>query len=228
MIRPLTQRPWQIAAAIDGRLSCVVVPMKPQPEAVGGKMPCAIYENDFWRPTGLNSGIVSCKPFPPQGYLDAFPLPFAVGDRLWARETWALNEGSTRGILYRADPISNMKEYVGNLLLRGTDRWRSPVTMPRRFSRLTYTVDSVRVARYGDVTSEEAVSAGIVWCDQLEGFTTHPTLSGGQNFHGERPERSLELALIDGPDLNPWCAIGRVTVHNCNVSALAAEKETDR
>ena len=24
-VRPLVQRPWQIAAAIDGRLSCVVV-----------------------------------------------------------------------------------------------------------------------------------------------------------------------------------------------------------
>lgn len=86
--------------------------------------------------------------------------PFGVpGDRLWARETWALvddrSKPSTRasGVLYRATD-----ERASSF--SGSRRWRPSIHMPRWASRLTLEVVSVRVERLQEITEEDAKAEG--------------------------------------------------------------------
>ena len=113
-------------------------------------------------------------------------LKYAVGDRIWARETWAdVNTSCGPGIGYKADndfyqpkydgrdfgagPSYNYKKYPGNYsmwfcdLLAGSPdhAWRSPIHMPRWASRLTLLVESVRVQRLQDISDGDARAEGI-------------------------------------------------------------------
>jgi hypothetical protein len=74
-----------------------------------------------------------------------------VGDRLWVRETWFL--ASTGAVFYRAD---------GNEL-ENCWSWRSPIYMPRRFSRITLEITELRVERLQNITREDAIAEGVDW-----------------------------------------------------------------
>lgn len=65
----------------------------------------------------------------------------SVGDRLWVRETWAMNE-PTSGIICRADGESHNGFPA---------KWRPSIFMPRWASRLTLEVAGVRVERVQDI-----------------------------------------------------------------------------
>lgn len=111
----------------------------------------------------------------------------APGDRLWVKESWqavrvrreplsgvpldvveavsAPTELSDREIYYRAT-------YFGrdtDPLKRGW-RWRSPLFMPRRFSRLTLEITDVRVERLRDISDAGAIAEGFEGelCDHLD------------------------------------------------------------
>lgn len=72
---------------------------------------------------------------------------YAVGDRLWVRETWSERlEGEAA--IYRADaelPIV----------------WRPSIFMPRWASRLTLTVTDVRVQRLQEISRDDVIAEGI-------------------------------------------------------------------
>lgn len=71
------------------------------------------------------------------GDYEPIPCPYgAPGDRLWGRERW----------------------------FDGT-RWRSPIYMPRRASRLTLAVVDVRAERLHAITSEDVRREGIIHAD---------------------------------------------------------------
>lgn len=92
-----------------------------------------------------------------------YKIGYAVGDRLWVRETWTLSQFGCA--VYRADARDQ----------RG-DRWvsiqsgdprhevlsRPSIHMPRWASRLTLTITDVRVQRLQDISEEDAVAEG---CD---------------------------------------------------------------
>jgi len=89
-------------------------------------------------------------------------IGYALGDRLWVKETWShsgdgvfeisqarmLGRG---GVIYRADndPRHPNAKY-----------WPS-IFMPREFSRLTLTVTDVRVQRLQEISGEDAVAEGV-------------------------------------------------------------------
>ncbi len=75
-----------------------------------------------------------------------------VGDHLWVKETWAEADGrySSVPICYRADDEKP----------RGVFRWRSPLFMPREWSRITLEITEVRVQRVQDITEEDAEAEG--------------------------------------------------------------------
>jgi len=77
----------------------------------------------------------------------AVPLRFMPKDLLWVRETWA-NSTNDRGPIYRADGESII-------------RWKSPIHMPRRLSRITLRVTNVRVQRVQEISGEDAVAEGM-------------------------------------------------------------------
>lgn len=70
------------------------------------------------------------------------------GDRLWVRETWNGTQGE--GLAYKATE----PEMDG-------EPWRSPIHMPRRFSRITLEITGVRVERLREITETDARAEGI-------------------------------------------------------------------
>ena len=97
---------------------------------------------------------------PMGGPLTAILAPYAIGDRLWVRETWGVGI-SDHGDCprYKAtldyqcgDKIKSPHE--------GPFKWRSPMCMPRRFSRLTLYIADVRVQRLHEISEVDARQEG--------------------------------------------------------------------
>ncbi len=92
--------------------------------------------------------------------------PFAIGQRLWVRETWCPRND--------VDPITAPSKAVHYLLLKAdydVDKsmewhsygpWRSPIHMPRWASRLTLEITDVRVQRLHDISEEDAAAEGVI------------------------------------------------------------------
>lgn len=95
--------------------------------------------------------------------------PYGVpGDRLWVRETW------TRSACWyapeRAGPLDpHDADYAAYYRADGEVSWKSPgvyrrrplIHMPRRASRITLEITSVRVQRLNAITPEDAAAEGI-------------------------------------------------------------------
>lgn len=173
-VRPFIPRPWQIAAALDGRLSMVAVMLKEQPApSIGPEF------STFWHWRSLTGS-----------YIGAVALPFAPGDLLVGKETWNLFQCSRDGDVSwpvertpkedpRDDPDARSLIVVDYPIRSpcapgydaGKGPWRSPVTMPRWASRMTWEVtEVVRVCRVQDMTEEEARACGASMRPRSYGF----------------------------------------------------------
>ena len=88
--------------------------------------------------------------------------PYAVGDRLWVRETWAQNanqlsdEHMDTSYVYRADGEERALDNGGE------KHWTPSIHMPRRASRITLEVTAVRAQRLQDISEQDAAAEGIV------------------------------------------------------------------
>ncbi len=94
----------------------------------------------------------------------SIPCPYGeVGDRLWVRETWALdpNEGpDTRSILFRAtDP--GWDEAASGLFPEYRLKWRPSILMPRWASRISLEVTDVRVERLQAISAADIQAEGV-------------------------------------------------------------------
>ncbi len=111
----------------------------------------------------------------PKWYLESDPdrairCPYGVpGDRLWVRETWAVNyahDGTKPSLLRptvsRVFAASELLPGVAQDGARG--RWRPGIFMPRWASRLTLEVTNVRVQRLQDISEEDARAEGMDVC----------------------------------------------------------------
>lgn len=98
-----------------------------------------------------------------QDVLDVCPYG-GPGDRLWVRETWALDPDAHKdeaGVLYRAtDP--GWDESGSGL------KWRPSIFMPRRASRITLEVEAVRAERLQDIDDAAALAEGVGTLRQRE------------------------------------------------------------
>lgn len=105
-----------------------------------------------------------------------------IGERLWVRETWAevyrLNgkefsvipptgkqqQDAMRMVIYRADG------YPDNLAAS----WRPSIFLPRKHSRITLEITSVRVERLKEISEADAIAEGLeAWSDPPRVTTTH-------------------------------------------------------
>lgn len=136
--------------------------------------------------------------------------PFgAPGDRLWVRETWTDISGmgfdshlfpskALQQVAYRADCSS-----TGSLRLAKEYGvvWSPSVHMPRKFSRITLEIVSVRVKRLQDISEEDA---------KAEGVEIRQDARIAAYVAGDSPARMEFWHLwrsINGPrswDENPW------------------------
>jgi len=91
-------------------------------------------------------------------------MPCAVVDRLWVREAFAeavndigLEKGMKQFWLYKADYDCDTLAEVK----RNSGKWRPSIHMPRKASRITLEVVSVRAERLQDITEDDAIAEGV-------------------------------------------------------------------
>lgn len=213
--RPINLRDWQVRAALDDRLSVLVVPIPPSPAKWRSQYPYYrpdVRANHLWFWDGKHDRVgVSA------------PLPLSVGDRLWARETWCYSASGG----YDAKPGYCIETGANSIWYRATESgqcegpWRSSATMRREFSRLTLIPTSVRVCRLDGLTNAEIIGTGV------EMFV--PPVSGvgmtAEEAHRSVYEYSLALAddrfEADAWERNDWVAVSVVTAHQKNIDALS-------
>ncbi|WP_188260831.1 hypothetical protein [Azospirillum tabaci] len=107
------------------------------------------------------------------GVLTEQKVRFAVGDRLWVRETWA--ETWEKRPWYRATPEDGLHPI----------KPIPSIHMPRRASRLTLVVEGVKVERLQDISEEDARAEGATQRDT--GFREcQMSVDGGQTFQTAR------------------------------------------
>lgn len=89
---------------------------------------------------------------------------FAVGDRIWVKETWRTHRSwddhkpsdviPCSRIWYEAEDRDNCDQH---------GKARPSIFMPRWASRLTLTVTDVRVERLQDISEADAKAEGVIW-----------------------------------------------------------------
>lgn len=142
---------------------------------------------------------------------EACPYARQPGERLWVRETWALEDCGADGkrVIWQADRAAAWVmpgDKLGEVFYLPSDyhppRWRPSIHMPRWASRLTLEVTEVRVQRLQDISEEDARAEGVEaapFCkvgrppgmEHIEAFEDL-----WQAINGERPGCSWEA--------NPW------------------------
>jgi len=137
-----------------------------------------------------------------------FKCRFGVlGDRLWVRETWAVNPtmdnrtprdiSSVAFVYYKASAR-------GSPLLIG--RWRPSLFMPRWASRILLEITEIRVERLQEITQDDAVAEGMRHPEHafkmIAGGDVEVEISPKEQF--AELWDSLNAKRGYGWDINPW------------------------
>ncbi|MCS3430052.1 hypothetical protein [Klebsiella sp. BIGb0407] len=111
--------------------------------------------------TEWNEGVKFVPAIP--GHSLSANCPFgSVGDRLWVRETWADAPASAIGLtLYRANYPEHVPSHCDFIPAAKNILWKPSIHMPRRASRITLEITSVRVERLNDISQEDAQAEGM-------------------------------------------------------------------
>jgi len=176
--RPIIFSGPMVRAILEGRKTQTRRVVKPQPDDTRDKY--------------ASAALIECLRFWQDEKLHKCPHG-QPGDRLWVRETYNYTDDST-GTIYRASV-----ECVHG------PRWKSPMFMPRKASRLTLEIVNVRVDRLQDISEDDL---------KAEGVTPDMVDSGGQDMGGRwinvpdyyHPYAQL-WESIHGPGswaANPW------------------------
>lgn len=172
----------------------------------------------------------------PLALSDTARWQFAIGDRLWVRETvacgecapgppshwapsfWRREQGTPvnpNGLWYKADGLAPLRPITE----RG--RWVPGIHMPRWASRLTLLVTDVRVERLPMISEADA---------QAEGATPPPEGHFGDGYCDNYRSSFCDLwdSLNDargfGWASNPWVVAVTFEVHRANIDVLRLGK----
>ncbi|WP_320176658.1 hypothetical protein [Roseovarius pacificus] len=216
-----------IRALLEGRKSQTRRVLKPQPPSVEAVHDLAgIGYHWFppkdpaqpWRPVGPVWAVRKLM-----GREPSISLPYAPGDRLWARESfqahsWAADcvtiryraEEKTKGFIEQIEQIKypdgekNAFKYIAP---RGPIYWRPSIHMPRWASRLTLIVTDVRVQRLQEISEADARAEGALTGD-------HSVYAFSQLWGSLNADRGF------GWEANPWVSATTFTVHKCNIDQM--------
>jgi hypothetical protein len=188
--KPLTLYPHEISRLRTGAPTLIVRPVKKDVRRI------------FWNQIVVNGY---------GGWTDEHgrpcPSPFATGQPYWVRETWGAWPDWYGGIQrdsLRYKATDNKPDDPHNAWV-----WRSPVTMPQRYSRLSIIVDDVAVKKVRDMTNEEAVMAGATYmpsAELREQRLTIPQIVFAGAFDSHFPDHPYST--------NPYCWLATVRQAN--------------
>lgn len=155
--RPILFSAPMVRALLDGRKTQTRRVLTPQPEEHPG-MNCRRLH--FFN----KKGDLVADASPDEGGAAHLFTRFAVGDRLWVKETHVCVGEAGRWEIYRASG------YEAECDRHGFDKpyppeseikWKPSIFMPRRLSRLTLTVTDVRVEQLQDCSEADAIAEGV-------------------------------------------------------------------
>lgn len=93
-------------------------------------------------------------------------VPYAVGDRLWVRETWKpIPKFRPGGYFVPGTPFYGLDTFYradGNCPLWANGPWKPSIFMPHSASRLTLIVTDVRVQRLQEITYADVEAEGVM------------------------------------------------------------------
>lgn len=221
--RPIIFSGPMVRALLEGRKTQTRRLLKqPPPEATSAGTYWTSWEGATNRWTWLTGDPKDCDTWEP---LNSFNAPYAVGDRLYVREKalyWIRNSDNKRDKLaaFAADGYE----------LKEGEWWTPSIHMPREASRITLTVEAVKVERLQDISEEDAKAEGI------------RAVEGGFEYHGEHWMQRADgkggwhnavvwptakdsfrqlwqsLNAKRAPwDSNPWIVAITFKVHKCNI-----------
>lgn len=159
--------------------------------------------SDFTVNAGACLGGIGVKKDIP---IEKLAVKYSVGDILWVRETYAVNEGTSGGHIYRADHCDNasgIHQWGGGGLPKiSCSKWVSPIFMPRGLSRITLEVTDVRIERLQDISEKDAIAEGVDAGHYID----------KNSDHGESYKIGFARLWdsINGPgswEANPWVSV---------------------
>ncbi len=221
--RPIIFSAPMITALLDGRKTQTRRILKPQPIAYENRY-CA--RLTFFDRKGREIGDAS----PDGNCLAADFTPYAIGDRLWVRETIEFEDDlDVRRHWYSADnePLRWSCREEAAWLCR-YPRMKAPsIHMPRWASRLTLAVTEVRVERLQEISEADAIAEGCpdVGCLNCGESSSPPPCGCADPSPSHRDAFAGLWHQINGPDSwheNPWIAALTFEVHRANIDAMPA------
>ena len=169
--RPYTSPAWQAKPLADGRVTLLVVPIRPargyqstwlSPEILQAAPSCYLIENNGRLGTQMQHPKANQDS--PMSPLTWVPLLYAPGDLIWCREAWLHLCHSTDELKYwlSFDPPETS---FGPFYASEYD-WvagaRSPVTMPKWAARTWFRCTGVEVRRVKTISEDEEFQTGVV------------------------------------------------------------------
>lgn len=172
MEKPIIFAPEMVRATLDGHKTQTRQVLKPQPKWAiqnEGDKP-EIFKNMYgqvdavwYSPTyyPVNDGA----DFDFDWDAEWVKCPYAPGDILWVRETWAEIETPDKTItIYKADrnPLGLGHTHFGYNGKIYHIKWRPSIHMPRSIARLFLLVKNIRTEQLQDITHDDAVAEGVI------------------------------------------------------------------
>jgi hypothetical protein len=229
--KPIIFSAPMVRALLDARKTQTRRVLRPQPTPCGGKIPGAIFSNDFYWPISEGYGVVSCKPHPPEKYLETHPIRFAPGDRLYVKEEWRTEERFDH-LPPSGLPVNARIHYDADCCApKLAGRYRHARFMPRWASRLTLVVTDVRVQRVQEISSNDVLAEGVD--PDHRALRSIPRSASDKKkrdmYHDAHVSQFRTLwNSLHGPDAwaaNPWVAAISFTVHKCNIDAMGGASD---
>lgn len=186
----------------------------------------------FGCPTGDCPHVKQAECNAAMAKLTAKETGFAIGDRLYVRETIAyVGTFDPEFVLYRATYSDFRASYGFDLTSPENEvTWTPSIHMLREFSRLTLIVTDVRVERLQDISKADAIAEGI---EPYSGID--PDCYGYRNYADADPFPRAWLSPVgsyrtlwnslNGPgawEANPWVVAVSFDVIRENIDRIAA------
>ena len=223
--RPIIFSTESVRAILDGRKTQTRRVKNPQPLSYCG-FKYGIDEDGEWYE--LHHYDNPQHPMVERIYPAKKLCPFGVrGDRLWVRETYVVRQLRTipslnKKVFYKADSHWSCDKLKGTLVPLNESRnpsyclhaWKSPLFMPRKFSRLTLEITDVRCERLCEISWNDCIQEGTF---QFHGYIDeHGIRSEGKRLFAEMWNTTNTKRGFSW-ESNPWVWViefGRVEEDN--------------
>ena len=188
--RPIIFSADSVRAILDGRKTQTRRVMKPQP--IGNLQ----YVGSMWFEKEYRLHTLERLDY--DGTMEKYfsiKCPFgAPGDRLWVREKWGVTVDCET--IYFADFIPNVHDV-------SIFRWRSPMFMLRKYSRLTLEITNVRCERVQEISYDDCLAEGCPYSRKHENdMTNADKINRIGWYQGQWNELNAKRGY--GWDTNPW------------------------